>query len=560
MSSSQVGKTEIINNATGYYIDQDPAPILLMQPTLEMAEDWSKDRLAPMIRDTPCLRGKVRDPKSRNSGNTIRHKVFPGGHISMVGGNSPSSLAARPIRIMLADEIDRYPVSAGKEGDPVRLGEKRTTTFWNRKKVKASTPTVKGASRIEAEYERSDQRRFHVPCPDCGHEQILKWSNVHWDRDEGGNHLPETAAYVCESCGSAWTDAMRWKAVNKGRWIASKPFRGIAGFHLNELYSPWVELITTVSTFLDARKFPEQLKTFVNTSLGETWEDEGSSLEPEGLLARREPYDHTNIPAEILLITAGVDVQDDRLEVEFAGWGAEEESWGISYHIIRGDPNARDVWDELDQLLLTPFQTEDGRKLRAEAACIDSGGHHTERVYRFCARRKRRRVFAVRGQAGEKKPIWPARGTRAKKVRVEVFNIGVDAAKWTLYRRLEKITEPGPGYMHFPHTYDETYFDQLTAEVMRSKYVKGFVVREWYLKPGKRNEALDCRVYAFAAMLARNVNLSARQERLKTDAPAATEAPAPVEEPDVEGEESTPTKRPKRARPRRRGGFINSWR
>jgi len=253
MSSAQIGKTEIINNVVGYHIHLDPAPILLLQPTLEMAEAWSKDRFAPMLRDTRALHGLVRDPRSRDSGNTLLHKRFPAGHITMAGANSPASLASRPIRLVLCDEVDRYPVSAGAEGDPVSLARKRSTTFWNRKLLLTSTPTIKGASRIESAFEQSDQRRYHVGCPHCGEYQVLKWQQVRWNTDpqkEGDEkHQPATAVYVCETNGCIITDADKPDMLKSGRWIADAPFSGTAGFHINELYSPWVTFAQMVTEF-----------------------------------------------------------------------------------------------------------------------------------------------------------------------------------------------------------------------------------------------------------------------------------------------------------------------
>ena len=219
MSSSQVGKSEALGNAVGYYIDQDPAPIMMVMPTERDAEAWSKDRFSPMARDTPCLVGKIADPKSRDGSNKILHKRFPGGHLTIVGANAPSGLASRPIRILLCDEVDRYPFSAGAEGDPVNLAKKRTVTFWNRKIVLVSTPTIRGASRIETAYLESDQRQYWVPCPSCGAHQVLFWGQVRWE-SEGGEHHPETARYHCALCDAAWSDAMRWAAIRRGEWRA----------------------------------------------------------------------------------------------------------------------------------------------------------------------------------------------------------------------------------------------------------------------------------------------------------------------------------------------------
>jgi phage terminase large subunit GpA-like protein len=285
MKSAQIGWTEIINNIVGYFIDQDPCPIMVIQPTEHLAETWSKDRLAPMIRDTACLTKKVRDSKSRDSGNTILHKNFPGGHLTAIGANAPSNLASRPIRIVLPDEVDRYPASAGAEGDPINLAQKRTRTFFNRKLMMGSTPTVKEASRIELAFEDSDQRRYFVPCPDCNEFQTLKWAQVQWLKNE-----PDKAYYVCEHCGSCIQESSKHWMVRQGEWRATKPFSGTAGFHIWEGYSPWSTWGELAVDFLKAKRNTETLKTFVNTSLGETWEEAGETVDPDSLFYRREQY------------------------------------------------------------------------------------------------------------------------------------------------------------------------------------------------------------------------------------------------------------------------------
>ena len=559
MSSSQVGKTECLLNVIGYYIDQDPAPMLLMQPTLEMAEAFSKDRLAPMLRDTPCLQDRVADARARDSGNTLLHKTFSGGHWTGVGANSPASLAMRPVRITLCDEVDRYPVSAGTEGDPVNLARKRSTTFWNRKLVLTSTPTVKGASRIEAAFDQSDQRRFLVPCPDCGQFQTLTWANVRWDEGQ-----PATALYFCSTCGSGWSDAKRHAAVRFGRWEASAPFRGIAGFHLNELYSSWVRLSDTATNFLDAKRLPELLRVWVNTALGETWEDSGEKLDDAGLMARRENFPERDgkpvVPAAASVLTAGVDVQDNRIEVEVVAWGATEECWSTEYHVLHGDPSTPTLWQDLDALLLRARPHELGVDTFIRGVCVDTGGHHTQAAYRFCRERYRRAtpdggrqyVFGIKGIAG-RRPVWPERTARRSGGLV-LYGIGVDTAKETVTDRL-RIEQPGPGYCHFPLGRGPEYFDQLTAEQVVTKFHKGFAKREW-VKRKPHNEAFDCRVYGYAALVGlqtgSRLSLESELEHLHKSlgmkpvaAPEPSAAPVPEE----------PKPKPD---PRRPGGWLVS--
>ncbi len=498
MSSAQVGKTEIINNIVGYHIHLDACPILLLQPTLEMAESWSKDRFAPMLRDTEVLHGLVKDPRSRDSGNTLLHKRFPGGHVTMAGANSPASLASRPIRLVLCDEVDRYPASAGTEGDPVNLARKRSTNFWNRKLLLTSTPTIKGVSRIEAAYEQSDQRKYHVPCPSCDEYQVLKWARVQWDDGK-----PDSAVYVCEHHGCIITDSDKQAMLLAGQWIAHAPFEGTAGFHLSELYSPWVTFAQIAADFLKAKKLPETLKTWVNTSLGETWEDEGEKIEADDLLKRKENWGN-EAPEDVLVVTAGVDVQGDRLECEVKGWGIGQESWSLDYRIFYGDPAQVNVWQELDSYLQSTIRSKTGTSLHISCACIDSGGHHTQAVYEFCKSRALRGIFAIKGSNQTAKPLV-GRPSTGNRMRVRLYPIGTDTAKEVLFSRL-RITEPGPGYYHFPASRDKEYFLQLTAEKLVTKYTKGTARREW-IKTRSRNEVLDCNVYALAALHILNVDL-----------------------------------------------------
>lgn len=536
MAGAQVGKTEVILNVIGYHIAHDPSPILVVQPTLEMAQSFSKDRLSPMLRDTPQLRGKVKDPRSRDANNTTTHKVFPGGHISLVGSNSAAGLASRPIRIVLCDETDRYPASAGSEGDPIQLARKRSATFWNRKIVMVSTPTNKGASRIEASFEESDKRRFFVPCEDCGHEQTLKWSGVQWEKDK-----PETAVYVCEECGSCWTDAARNRSVRKGQWQATEEFTGIAGFHINGIYSPWTPLADAVRDFLSAKKMPETLRVWTNVYLAESWEDQGQTIDDYDVAQRAEEFG-PRADKGVMVVTAGIDVQDDRIEVECVGWGRSEESWSLDYRTLYGDPSTPQLWQDLDAHLATKWDTEDGRTLQIRAACIDSGGHYTKAVYDFVRPREGRRVFAIKGMAGESRPIV-SRPTRNNIGKIRLFTLGVDNIKSLIFSRLQ-IQSEGPGYCHFPNDRPDEYFKQLAAsEKIVTKFHKGFPRRE-FIKTRTRNEALDCRVYATGALAILNLNLDTLADR----------AAQQVRQPD-----DVPQNAPVR-RPQRRGNFVNGWR
>ncbi len=515
MSAAQVGKSDAcILNPLGYYMHYDPSPIMILQPTIQMAESFSKDRVAPMLRDTPVLAERIND-KARNSGNTILQKIFPGGHCTLVGANSPSSLASRPIRILLADEIDRYPPTAGNEGDPLLLAGKRLTTFWNKKTVCVSTPTTKGLSRIEVEYEHSTQEEWTVPCPACGEYTTLDWAGIIFDKTN-----PEDISYTCPHCGviSAEHD---WKELfYKGKFSAKHPNRKVRGFHLNSLASLFVEWSDVVKKFLVAveemkKGNIELLKVWTNTEMGQSWEEEGETLEHEELYQRCKEYG-AEVPASVIVLTAGVDVQDDRFEIEVVGWGEEKESYGIYYKVMYGDLKLDNVWQELDEYLAKTFTTADGRKLPILATCIDSGGHFTQEVYKFCKSRVARRIWAIKGKGGAQVPYYskPSTGNAYK---TPLFTLGVDTGKAILYQRLG-VEEAGPNYCHFPaedgRGYTETYFKGLTAEKMVMTYKKGRAQYVWRLKEGiKRNEPLDIRVYATAALEISNPTLHKRKQK-----------------------------------------------
>jgi len=607
MFCTQVGKSELVNNVIGYHIHQDPAPMLLIQPTIKAAEDYSKERIEPMLRDTDALAEIFGDKKAKVKSDTISVKAFPGGSLACIGANSPAGLASRPRRLVLGDEVDRYPISAKDEGDPFNLARKRAKTFWNKKFGLVSSPTVKGVSRIADEFELSDQRRFFVVCEheECQHAQTLKWSNVHWEKDENEKGVAKTAYMACEGCGSTWNDAVINRMVREaeskkdlgGGWVATRSFRGIAGFHLNELYSPWVPLWEIVQDWLDAKQTgkPEKLKTFINTTLAELWDDSKETVKPEDLLARREEYTPDELPGMEhgslgpLLITGGVDLQDDRLELGVYAWGLGEECWTVEQLVFTGNPADMSVngpWHELLQhILTTVYYTADGLGLKIEAACVDTGGHFTTEAYQFCRENKRYRIFAIAGRSGMGKPIWPEKSSRAKKVRVELYHLGVDQGKNTIFTRLRRLAAPGPGYIHFPSNVDQEHFDQLTAEKkVTETRPNGQKVDVW--KPTReRNEVLDCFVYAYAALWARDPKKKknpdkylilrgkqlAKKRNIEMPDPNAVKPDDTEKAPD-EKEAAPPEEKPKKkrivrkskapARPsknRRRGGFAQNW-
>jgi phage terminase large subunit GpA-like protein len=502
MSAAQIGKTAMLMNMLGYYMHYYPAPVLVMQPTLEMGQTFSKDFLAPMIRDTPVL-AKLVDTKSRYSGNTIMKKNFPGGHVTIIGANSPASLASRPIKVLLCDEVDRYPESAGTEGDPLLLAQKRQTTFWDKKTVIVSTPTIKGHSRIETEYMETTREEWTVPCPGCGHYQPLAWSGVKFDRDD----LSVPVMYECERCGEVFGE-YEWKAQGaKGKYRAENPGAAARGFHLNTLASNFCGWSEVVEKFLLARELqkqgdPEKMKTWVNTELGQTWEEPGDRVDDEALYKRRELYG-AEVPDGVLVLTCGVDIQADRIEAEVVGWGIGKESWGIRYQKLMGDTLEPQVWADLDTFLQTPFHKADGTVLRVEACCVDSG-YRSNQVYLFTLDKFGRHVFAIKGKGGQGVP-YIRNPSKDNRVKTPLFTIGVDAGKDVIYQRLQ-VVEKGANYCHFPADegagYDEVYFKGLAAEMKITRFSKGKMTVSWVLrdKSYKRNEPLDLRNYATAAL------------------------------------------------------------
>jgi phage terminase large subunit GpA-like protein len=530
MKSARVGYTKCLDHVLGYYIHQDPSPVLMVQPRIEDAEDYSRTEVAPMLRDTPVLAEiaghiKQHDPRQRLAKRVFRN----GASVAFVGANSPAGFRRITARIVCFDEIDGYPPEgAGKEGDQIALGIKRSETFWNRKIILGSTPTFKDTSRIERAYEASDKRRYYVACPQCGHGQTLRWENLRWDRSANGGHLPDTAHFVCEQSGCIIEEKHKQQMIGGGEWRAAAPFKGHAGFHIWAAYSLWPNACwaNLVRDFLRARKDPIMLRTFVNTILGETWEETAETVDGHALLGRGENYGPDSIPKQVRFLTAGVDTQGDRLEIQVVGWAADEESFVVDYEILVGDPAQARVWSDLDALLLRPYHDEERRELRIQSVCVDALGHHSNQVQMFCDARRPRRVFAIGGRPGAH-PIWPKRPSDTKQHK-KLWLIGVDTAKDVLYGRL-RIASKGPGYIHFPagNTFNSTYFEQLTSERVVTQFRLGRPQRKWELPSGKRNEALDTYVYALAARMS-------MPSRLDFSEPAVPAHPAQVELREIE--------------------------
>lgn len=509
MASSQVGKTELELNMMGRAIDIDPGPMLFVQPTDGFAEDFSKRRVAPMIRACPALQRKVYEAKSRDAGNTITMKTFPGGSVAFTGANSPTELAGRPVRYVFMDEIDRFPPSAGTEGDPIKLVERRTETFrHNRRIIKTSTPTLKKASKIESAYMTGTQEEWNTECPHCRAYSFIRFDQIKFDiepyKDENGekNYHVRNVRWECPVCrrSSSEYDTKRCPA----KWVSRNPNAietGIRSFRLNAFMSPWSDWTDICISFLRAKDDPELLKVFTNTMLGETWEVRDHSGTPEKLHERREIYG-AEVPNGVLVLTMGIDTQDNRLEYEIVGWDRDEQSWGIQRGVIPGRADTAAVWAEVDELMDHEWQHASGKSLRVMATFVDSGGHFTDEVYAACAKRNLmgRKIWAIKGEGGEGKPgCRPMkRSGRDKSLK---FILGVDSGKEAILYSTT-VTEPGPHYMHFPNDYekgyDVEYFRGLCSEKLVIHRRAGQNIAAWE-KTYERNEPLDCRNYARAA-------------------------------------------------------------
>lgn len=526
MFAAQLGKSESGMNWLGYIIDQEPGPVMIVQPTTDMAKRFSRQRITPMLEETPALRRKVRENRSRDDANTTLMKDFAGGVLVVSGANSAASLRSMPVRYLFLDEIDAYPLDVDGEGDPVALAEKRTSTFARKKILKVSTPTTKDFSRIEACYLGSDMRRFEVPCPHCGVHQVLEWGSdkdhgLKFDRDPEGRPMLETVHYVCRHNGCCIEEHHKPGMLAAGRWQATKesvrPGR-LTGYHMSALYAPlgWVSWIDLVQQWHEAQIAAKsgdvsKLKTFVNTALAETWEEQGDKVAHHELSRRAEDYPLGIVPRGGLMIVQGVDVQGDRLERRVWAFGRGQESWLVDREIIYGDPAIEEgqpgsPWTVLTERRRTPIQHASGSQVLITATAIDTGGHHTQQVYAYCRAHVHGNVLAVKGssQSGRTPLGKPSdvevtwRGQRIQR-GLKLWPVGTDVIKGLIYGRLRNAA-PGPGYIHLPKALSDTdEFEQLTAERLITKYVKGHPRMEWVKPNGRRNEALDCAVYAYAA-------------------------------------------------------------
>ena len=569
VAASQVGKSEFLNNCIGYIIDEDPGSILFIHPTTIDAQEYSKLRIAPMLRDSPALRQKIAAPKSRDSHNTILQKAYPGGILTMCGSTEAHALASKPIRYVFGDERDRWATSAGNEGDPWDLAMARQTTFYNAKAVEVSTTTIKNASAIEAAYYTGTMERWKSRCPHCGEYHEIQWADIRFEHDEiivagKKTYKVRSVCYACPGCGCISTEAEMKRAPAK--WIAENPEaygQGTRSFWLNAFVSQWASWESIVLKYLNALGSTKKMQVVFNTCFGEPWEDRGDIEDEDSLLARREDYgkdkngEPVELPPGVLVLTAGVDTQDDRMEYEIVGHGFFGETWGMEKGIVMGRPDDDATWNKLDEVVFDRvMRFENGVGLRVSMSFVDEGGHFTQSVRAQCNARISKKVFCIKGMPGQDKPyISPPKKQKIFVNQIAVgtcwqYQLGVDSGKEIIMDNL-RVQTPGQKYCHFPKRddYGSAYFAGLLSE---TKVYDPNKKQPWSWKkiPGhERNEPLDCRNYALAAFKALPKNLDEIDRQIK--AASGVRVPAPP------SANITPPKR--RPAQRSRQKYYDDW-
>lgn len=613
MCCTQLMKTSILENIIGYHAHMNPCPILLTQPKQDAVKTFAKEKLAPMVRATPALQPLIQD-RARGGQDTINFKEFPGGFLAMESAGSPTNLAMRAIKITLADEIDKYETT--KEGDPVILLEERTATFGpSALHVRTCSPTWEETSRINRSYQQSDQRRPFIKCPHCEWEQTIAFfRHVQWQKGDDGEHFTNTAAIICENCGVVWSEAERQNLITTAfaiRWYQTRKFiccdvqqdpmqerlwdwddenqvgyavckvcsqhavsNHHAGYNAGKLYSPFNSVVDMADKWMMAKDDTESKQTFYNTQEGIPFSANASKkVEPHKLLARCEPFPLAEVPGDdreaiivpvgAACLAAGIDVQsggmahEGRLECEVVAWGLGDESWSIEHRVFNGDPALPTVWGKLDEYLLSGFPYELGGSMRILAACLDSGGHNTQDAYNFARARVNRNIWAIKGasdRSGQWSPVWPAPAKKSDKFRTgwKPIMIGVNAAKEAVRNHL-RVDEHGPGFAHFPVGRTQEYFGQLTSESLILEKINGTPVRRWSAKKGHANEALDCRVYAYAALqgllIVRKFNMQRSLDMLASmQLGTQQEGPANIPHPATIAQAHPPRQRPRISR------------
>lgn len=583
MWGAQTSKTTIGSNWLGYLIDTNPGPVMIVQPTIDMAKRYSRQRLSPMIDESEALRRKVRENRSRDDANTTLLKEFAGGFLAVAGANSAAGLRSMPVRDLFLDEIDGYPMDVDGEGDPIKLAEARQTTFARRKRMKTSTPTTRDFSRIEAAYLASDRNRFEVPCPHCAGMQHLEWGadtehGLKWTKDADGAPIVESVRYVCRHCGGEIKEHHKPAMLAAGAWVPQAPgAQGgrVRGYHLSSLYSPlgWLSWAALAQEWHRAKAAAAAgdvslLRVFVNTRLAETFEEQGDKADEHALRRRAADIPLRQVRWGLCVITLGVDVQGDRLEAYAWAWGRGMERQLVDRQVIYGDPavpedDAGSPWTALTDYRRTPIHHASGRPVPVLACMIDSGGHHTQAVYAYVRQHQHAGVHAVKGSSQSGKAIIGAptdqditfRGQKHRR-GVKLWPIGTDTAKAEIYGRL-RIDQPGPGYVHLSRQLPAEVFEQLTAERLVTRYVRGHPRLEWVKPPGRRNEALDCAVYALAGAHRMNIDRwrdadwqrwASRVESRDLFDQAADPAPPAPQSPAAAAEQAPPPPLPPQAR------------
>lgn len=569
MKPSQGGGTEVSLNWLGYIIDHAPAPALVVLPTIEVRRRWVRQRLDPLLASTPRLAAQFDVRRKRDTANSEDIKDFRGGLLVVGGANAPASLASMPIKHVICDEVDRFPWAAGQEGDPLRLIEQRQVTFRRKKLLLVSSPTIEGASRIAERYEASDRRRYVMPCPHCETEIEFRWPQLQWSAGAA------RAWYVCEHCGGVIEEREKTAMLAKGRWRPENPKAGdhVRGYTWNALYTPiglgltWAEL---ARDWLTAQDDPTKLVTFINTKLAQTWQERSQTLKANALQRRAQSFPLRSVPEGVLLITVGMDTQDDRIAIQLLGWGRKERNWPLDWLEIPGDPESEELWQKVADYLQQPLVREDGAHFDIDCAAIDTAGHHTHAVYNFVRSRPIPRIMAVRGANAKGRPVISARPTlvdldwRGKQIKrgVKLWAIGTDTAKHVLTQRLaadaERAEHDEDRHIHFSDDLPADYFEQITAEHFDPK------TNRWKLKKGKRNEAMDTWVYGYAAAMHPDLRIhtltDADWDRIaaRRDADAARRKTAAPESPTP----SSPEKpRPSFHPPRKKNrGFVKRYR
>lgn len=519
--SAQIGKTELLNNIMGYYIDNDPGPILFVMPTKELSEEYSKRSFSSMIRESPCFHNNIQIDK-KSSTNNIDYKEFKGGFIKFVGSQKANALASTPIRILCMDEVDRFAEDADGEGSPIGLAKKRTANFPNRKWIMCSTPTTQDKSVILKEYNLSSKHRYYCECPFCKGKQYLKWVNVKWVNDD-----EYTARYVCEHCGVLWEDLDRHKAIDNGEWIAENPhIKRNIGFHLPRISTNFCRLSDVVKEFIDAKGDPKKIKVFVNTVLAETTKESADETSPNLIMERAEDFNSDNLPDEVMFLTAGADVQKDRIECMIVGWGREHQAWVLDNVVVTGDTLQNDVWIKLETLLSREYYSNFYKQyLKVRYGAVDSG-HIPQMVYDFCYKSNTLqdcKMFATKGQESISRgghPLFNKQqilNQHTVREASKPFMVGTYEAKTWLHEYLNYAT-PQKGYWHFPKKFSLEFYEQLTSEKRYLEFKNGKERYRWE-KPNSstRNEALDTAVLNLWLVHVANIDFEHLHERLENN-------------------------------------------